>query len=115
MAAPATAERRRPAAGTIPGILNAAAPFELKLEGVEDAAEVVDDDEVLEISGDDDNDETGLVDVGEAVEAVSSEVDEALEVVDKVLLEEDVAVPMENVLLVERTSFTLLIAMATRL
>jgi len=115
MAAPATAERRRPAAGTIPGILNAAAPFELKLEGVEDAAEVVDDDEVLEISGDDDDDKTGLVDVGEAVEAVSSEVDEALEVVDKALLEEDVAVPMENVLLVERTSFTLLIAMATRL
>jgi len=116
MAAPATAERRRPAAGTIPGILNAAAPFELKLEGVEDAAEVV-DEEIVGITADTDDDETGLVDVGEAVEAVAvpDEVEEALEVVDDALLEETVAVPMENVLLVERTSFTLLVAMATRL
>lgn len=120
MAAPAIADRRRPAAGTIPGILNAAAPFELKLEGVEDAAEPV-DEEALEITADDAA-EIGIVVVGEKVAAVCDELlpqstnvhglvtrthmEEALAVVDAAVLEAaeaEEAVPMENVPLVERT------------
>ena len=64
MAAPATAERTRAAAGAIPATLKAAAPDELNVEGVEDAADAV---PVVA------TDETGVVAVTEGAETVPDE------------------------------------------
>lgn len=62
MTAPATAERTRAAAGATPANLKEAAPFELKVEGVAEAAVPVPDA--------DEADETGVVAVAEREEMV---------------------------------------------
>jgi len=90
MAAPATAERRRPAAGTIAGTLRGAAP-ELRVEGEAEAAEEAEEAALLLAE----TDETGVVDVDEGVERVPDE-EEALEVVDAAVVELLLVAPMEN-------------------
>ena len=67
MAAPATADRTRAAAGAIPATLKAAAPDELNVEGVEEAADAV------PVVATDGTDETGVVAVTEGVETVPDE------------------------------------------
>jgi len=95
MAAPATAERTRAAAGAIPATLNETAPDE-KVEGVEEAAV-----EVPEVEPGV-TDETGVVAVTEGVETVAGEVVvpvpvvAGVELVDAAVAEVVVTAPMEK-------------------
>jgi hypothetical protein len=99
MTAPATAERTRATAGTTPANLKeAAAPDELKVEGVADATEEVPG--VVTAGGV----ETGIVGVTEGVEKVADDVDTGVEtvvagveVVDASEAEELLVAPMTKV------------------
>jgi len=100
MAAPATAERTRAATGAIPATLKAAAPDELRVEGVEEAAPDV------PVVATDGTDETGVVAVAAGVEAVPGEVAPVpvvagVDAVDAAVPEILLAAPMEKVPLSE--------------
>lgn len=71
MAAPATAERTRAAAGTIPGTLKEAAPDVPKDVALEEAEAVVPEAAAEDTT--EEPDETGLVAVAEAVETLADE------------------------------------------